>query len=228
MTRNNFKRNNSTKRNSLIIGVVMVTLALICVIMVIPAKADFTQIYFLRHAEIDKDNPEKPLTAKGRERAAALVKHFEGVKITHIYASHTDRTRDTVVPLAKVHGLKVHQFPMPGSTVDGEVVTNRSKGKIATKPLIDGLKKVPEGSTVVVGGNSGNLYAIMTGLGVRSGSKGGPCREKESSCLPCDDKSCFPTEEFHNIWKVTLSDKDAMMSKSKYGKVPATANKYGN
>jgi hypothetical protein len=213
------------KRYSSFIGVVLVALALISVVLAVPAQADFTQIYFLRHAEIDKKNPDKPLTAKGRERAAALVKHFEGIKITHIYASHTDRTRDTVLPLAKAQGLMMQQFPTPGSTVGGEVVTNRSKGKVAIKPLIDALKKVPEGNTVVVGGNSGNLYAVMAGLGVRVGTKGGPCGEKETSCLPCKDKSCFPKKEFHNIWKVTLSDKGATMSKSHYGEVPAKANK---
>ena len=87
-------------------GVTLITLVFISGIFVIPAAADLTLIYFLRHAEIDKENPEKPLTAKGRERAAALVRHFEGIKITYIYASHTDRTRDTVLPLAKAQRLK--------------------------------------------------------------------------------------------------------------------------
>jgi hypothetical protein len=219
--------NITTKRYPSIIGGVLVVLAFISVVMVVPAEANSTQIYFLRHAEIDKKNLDKPLTAKGRERAAALVEYFEGIKITYIYASHTDRTRDTVLPLAKAQGLKVQQLPIPGSNIGGEVVNNRSKGKgkVAIKPLIDELKKVPEGSTVVVGGNSGNLYAVMAGLGVRFCTKGKPCGEQETSCLPCNDKSCFPKKEFHNIWKVTLSDKDATMSNSHYGEVPTKTKK---
>lgn len=199
-----------------LIGILLV----VAWVLAVPAQTDFTQINFLRHAEIDKKNPDKPLTAKGRERAAALVKHFEGIKITHIYASHTDRTRDTVLPLAKAQGLKVQQFPTPGSTVGGEVVTNRSKGKVAIKPLIDALKKVPEGSTVVVGGNSGNLYAIMAGLGVRVATKENPCGKDDMSCLPCADKSCFPKKEFNNLWLVipaATPSGHATMSRSEYG-----------
>lgn len=159
------------------------------------------------------------------DRAASLVNHFEEIKITHIYASHTDRTRDTVLPLANAQKLNVQQFPTPGSTIGEEIVTNRSKGKVVIKPLTEALKAVPEGSIVVVGGNSSNLYGVMTGLGVLVGTKDKPCTEQEISWLPCNDKSCFPTKEFHNIWKVTLSDQGATLSKSQYGEVPAKTNK---
>jgi len=49
---------------------------------------DQTSIYFLRHAEIDKSTKAKPLNAKGKERAQVLVSHFNGQRITHIYATH--------------------------------------------------------------------------------------------------------------------------------------------
>ena len=44
----------TTKRYSSFIGVVLASLALISAVLAVPAQADFTQIYFLRHAEIDK------------------------------------------------------------------------------------------------------------------------------------------------------------------------------
>lgn len=55
-----------------------------------------SKYYFLRHAEINKKNPDKPLTNKGNKRAESLVQHFNG-NITHIYATHTYRTYNTVM-----------------------------------------------------------------------------------------------------------------------------------
>ncbi len=198
----------------------LVAFTLLCAVVAVPVQAD-TQLYFVRHAEIDMKNPDRPLIPKGNERAAALVKHLKGKNITHIYATHTDRTRDTVIPLAKERGLKVLQFPKPGSTVGEKEVTNRTKGKIAIKPMVNALMKVPDGSAVIVSANSGNLFAIMAGLGVRVGTKDMPCGDKDASCLLCKDKSCFPENEFHNIWLVTVSDKGTTMSKSQYGETPS-------
>lgn len=182
--------------------------------------AEETQIYLVRHAEFNKDDPEKMLTETGQARAAALAKRFEDVKVTHVFSSHTLRARDTVAPVAKVHGLEVRQFPPLGSTVGEKMVDNRMSGKVAIKPLLQALQEVPKGGTVVVGGNSGNLYAIMAGLGVRNATNETPCGKDEASCLPCADKSCFPGKEFNNLWLVipaaTPSDK-ATMSRSKYG-----------
>jgi len=52
-----------------------------------------TTVYFLRHAEQDPKDPDRPLTDRGRARAGSLVVHLAAVPITHVYASHTDRTR---------------------------------------------------------------------------------------------------------------------------------------
>ncbi len=183
--------------------------------------ADETRIYLLRHAEFDTNDPEKMLSHEGRGRAAALTDRFKDVKVDYVFSSHTLRTRDTVTPLAEAHGLEVEQFPSLGSTAEGQVIDNRTSGGIAAKPLLQAIQQVPDGSTVVVAGNSGNLYAIMTGLGVRVSTTESPCAKSDASCLPCADKSCFPEDEFNNLWFVmsTAESKGlATMSVSKYGR----------
>jgi hypothetical protein len=173
--------------------------------MPVSVQAD-TQFYFLRHVEVHMDDPDKPLTDEGKQRARVLAEHMKGKKITHIYATHFDRNLDTVVHLAKDQGLEVIRVPKPGSIVDGDEVTNRSKGKIATEPMINALNEVPDGSAVVVSANSGNLFKIMAGVGVESGSDD----------MPCESKRCFPRDEFHNIWLVTKTGDGITLQKSQY------------
>jgi len=126
-----------------------------------------------------------------------------------------NRTHDTVAPLAKVAGMSVEQFPVPGSVIKGETISNRTKGKFAIKPLIKALRNLPKGSSAIVAANSGNLYAIMAGLGV---SLRESCKNNTSGFLPCKGKKCFPKKQFNNIWTVTLGDDKASMTHSTYGK----------
>ena len=182
--------------------------------------AEEMRIYLVRHAEVNKQDPEKMLTEAGRDRAEALAQRLSTVDLTHVFSSHTLRTRDTVTPTAEAAGLEVQQFPTLGSTLGGNVVDNRTSGKVAIEPLLNELQQVPQGSTVLVGGNSGNLYAIMAGLGVRVATEENPCGPDDMSCLPCPDKSCFPKNEFDNLWLVIPADtpsEQATMSRSKYG-----------
>ena len=200
-------------------------LALSSILFTGSVRAD-TEIYLVRHAEFIKGNPAKPLSEQGNERARALVEYFKGMNVTHVYATHTDRTRDTVAPLANQRNLAVEQFPRPGSMVNGKEVTNLSKGKIAIEAMTSALKRLPDGSSVVVSANSGNIFAIIAGLGVAVSSVDKPCDPEDLSCLPCKNKSCFPKKEFHNLWKVTLSDDSAVMTRSRYGKVPLENSGY--
>ena len=177
-----------------------------------------TTFYFVRHAEIDKQNADKPLNSKGLQRAEALVDYLKQNQITHIYASHTDRTRDTVKPLSNSLGISIVQSPKPGSTINGEIVNNRTKGKIAIKPLISTLSRVPKGSSVVVAANSGNLFGIMAGLGVPVVGENAICSSKPSKCLPCKAKKCFPKKEFNNVWIVTIDGNGkANLARTTYG-----------
>lgn len=174
-----------------------------------------TTYYLIRHAEINKKAPGKPLNAKGKQRAQDLVTHMQGLRFTHIYATHTDRTRDTAAPLAKAHSMRVVQYPKPGSTIKDVAVSNSTKGKHAIKPMIKALQKVPKNSAVLVAANSGNLYAIMAGLGV---SVQADCSKGANGCIPCKSKKCFPKKQFNNIWKIVHGDDgQVIMTRSTYG-----------
>ena len=197
-------------------------LAVIVMLATLTAYADLgtndsnsTTYFLLRHAEINKKAPGKPLNAQGKQRSQDLVSYMQGVRLTHIYATHSDRTRDTATPLAMARSLNVVQYPAPGSTIKSEVVSNETKGKFAIKPMIKALQKLPKGSTALVTANSGNLYAIMAGLGV---SVQADCAKGADGCLPCKDKKCFPKKQFNNIWKLVLSaDGELTMTRSTYG-----------
>jgi hypothetical protein len=162
-----------------------------------------TEIYFLRHAEVDMSNPDKPLLESGKQRAIALAKHFQGKEITHLFVTFFERNKETGLPLAKSKNIELIQIPKPGSQHEGKEVTNRSKGKIATKPMLKSIKSLPDGSVAVVIANSGNLFPIMSKYGVTQ--------------IPCPSKKCFPKKEFDNIWKVTNTKGVITMSKTRYG-----------
>lgn len=175
-----------------------------------------TKFHFLRHAEIDSSTPDKFLSEQGKQRAQVLVEHFQGKAISQIYATHTDRTYNTVSALAKAREIVIRQVPRQGQIIGGKTVTNRSSGKIAINPMIESLKQVEQGSTIIVSANSGNLFAIMSGIGVPV--KGEAACTDSDNCLPCKSKKCFPTKEFNNIWTVSVSsDGKISLQDSKYG-----------
>ena len=174
-----------------------------------------TRIHFIRHAEIDSSTPDKFLSEQGKRRAQVLVEHFQGRNISQIYATHTDRTYNTVASMAKARDIVIQQVPRQGQLIGGKTVTNRSSGKIAIKPMVELLKQVEHGSTVIVSANSGNLFAIMSGIGVPVKGEA-TCNDSEN-CLPCKSKKCFPKKEFNNIWTVSVSiDGKVSLENSKY------------
>jgi len=161
------------------------------------------EIYFLRHAEVDMSDPDKPLVSKGKARAEVLAEYFESKEITHIYVTNYHRTFDTAKPLSSRKGLKVIQIPKIGSKINGKEVTNRSKGNVAIKPVLQALNNLPDGSIAVVVANSGNLFPIMSKYGATQ--------------LPCGSKKCFPKKEFNNNWIVNSSANGVTLRTDKYG-----------
>ena len=63
-------------------------------------------VLVVRHGEKISDTDER-LTDAGRARAQRLAKMLKDAGVTAIYSTDTERTRDTVQPLATALGLKV-------------------------------------------------------------------------------------------------------------------------
>jgi hypothetical protein len=186
----------SSVRTALICGLILFFL----VMPVIASAA--VDIYFLRHANVDFSDPDKPLIEKGRQRAKVLAQYLDAIKVTHIFVTNYYRTYDTARPLAEAKGIEVVQIPKIGSYINGMEVTNRSRGNTAIAPMLKALKSLPDGSIAVVIANSGNLFPIMSQYGVTQ--------------LPCNSKKCFPKKEFNNIWIVTSNNGAVTLQTQKY------------
>jgi Histidine phosphatase superfamily (branch 1) len=164
-----------------------------------PAFADRTIIYFVRHGENDPSTSNQELTQQGKARAGVFTATVRDIPFSHVFSSHTTRSRQTVEAVAKQRALSVVQLPKPGSVVEGATINDRTPAKVAIKPLVETLRLLPPGSTVLVGVNSDNVYAILNGLGVRVATSDQPC-SLGSTCVPCLDNTCFPRDEFDNLW----------------------------
>jgi len=164
-----------------------------------PAFADRTVIYFVRHGEHDPSTSNQELTQQGKARAGVFAATVRDIPFSHVFSSHTTRSRQTVEAVAKQRGLSVVQLPKPGSVVEGATMNDKTPAKAAIKPLVEALRLLPPGSTALVGVNSDNVYAILNGLGVRVATSNQPC-SLGSTCVPCLDNTCFPRDEFDNLW----------------------------
>lgn len=181
-----------------IIKLLLVLVALM--LMPVFSWAD-TTVYFIRHVEVNMDDPDKPLTDEGKARVIALADHMKDIPFTHILSTHFDRNMETVAKLAEDKNIEITQVPKRS-----DEITNRSKGKVAVKPMVQALKSLDDGSVVLVSANSGNLFKIMKKIGVETGG----------DAVPCGGGKCFPKQEFDNIWKVVISGGDATVEVSKY------------
>jgi hypothetical protein len=156
-------------------------------------------ILIVRHAEADGSQPTVPLTAGGRQRADVLAQTLRGVKFTHIFTSHTTRTRQMVEGIAAAQGVPIMQLPVPGSMLDGHPVTDQTSRRAPIEPISTALLQLPPGSVALVALNSENIFAILHRLGVPLAPAGQSCAPG-SMCVPCTDNSCYPRSEFDHLW----------------------------
>lgn len=172
----------------------------------VSAEEALVQLYLVRHTEVDYP-PVDPdfmyLSEVGHARAALLVPTLEKVSISHLFASHTIRSRQTLEPLAKDRGLPIVQLPQPGSRWKGDVVTDQLSRREPIEPIAQALLELPAGSTAVVSLNSENIFAILHRLGVPVAPKGEACAVGEM-CVPCLSNDCFPPV-YDRLWYVALT-----------------------
>jgi len=165
------------------------------------AQAQPISIFIVRHAESDSSQPTVPLTAAGRQRADLLIKTFQGVKFTHVFASHTTRARQMLERISSMHGLAIAQLPVPGSTLDGQTVNDQTSRRASIEPIAAALLKLPPGSVALAALNSENIFAILNRLGVPVAAAGQTCAPG-AMCVPCTDNNCYPRKEFDHLWHI--------------------------
>ncbi|HZI65590.1 MAG TPA: phosphoglycerate mutase family protein [Thermoanaerobaculia bacterium] len=115
-----------------------------------------TAIILVRHAEkaSDANEPGVPLSAAGRARADRLAQALQNAGITGIYATETDRARQTAEPLARARKLEVRAY-----------APRDADGKPAPRLLVDRLKKDAPSGVVLVVGHSNTVPEILAALG---------------------------------------------------------------
>jgi len=115
----------------------------------IDAKSGTTTVILIRHAE--RDNFFN-LTARGRQRAQALISAAGDMDISAIYSPDIERDLNTVKPLADHLGVNITLTPRLSKPMIDQLV-----GEILTKH---------RGAVVLLVGNgSGNLRALHQRLG---------------------------------------------------------------
>lgn len=169
------------------------------------AQEQLVQIYLVRHPEVEA-KPADPkamhLSDAGRKRAELLVPTLAGVRVSHLFGSHTLRSRETLEDLARERSLPIVQLPQPGSTLKGQTVNDEMSRREAIDPIADALLELPPGSIAVAALNSENIYAVLNRLGVPVAAAGGTCAVG-SLCVPCLNNTCFPSV-FDRIWYIAL------------------------
>jgi hypothetical protein len=163
------------------------------------AHTQAISILIVRHAEADGTHPTIPLTTAGRQRADVLAQTLRGVTFTHIFTSHTTRTRQMVESIAAAQGIPIVQLPEPGSWLDGHPVTEQTSRRAPIEPIATALLQLPPGSVALVALNSENIFAILHRLGVPL-APAGQAGALGSLCVPCTDNSCYPRSAFDHLW----------------------------
>jgi phosphohistidine phosphatase SixA len=113
-------------------------------------------IILVRHAEkaTDANEASVPLSEAGRARATRLAQMLAAAGVTAIYATETDRARQTAEPLAKAHKLEVRTYS-----------PRDAAGKLSPRILLDRLKRDDASGTVLVVGHQNTVPDLIAGLG---------------------------------------------------------------
>jgi broad specificity phosphatase PhoE len=157
-----------------------------------------TTFYFVRHGESEGNaarvftgQTDSPLTARGRQQAAAVADELAQVKFDRIVSSDLSRTRDTAAVIAKRQGKEVEIVPelreidvgdrtgksfdetrgLPNWSDDGFVSWpgGESLDQILTRTLgaIERLTRESPGQTILIVGHGGvNRILLSHFLGI--------------------------------------------------------------
>jgi hypothetical protein len=190
------------RRSNLLLALLVITAQLLLWGLSL-AQTQPVSILIVRHAESDPKHPNQPLSAIGRQRAELLASTVRGINFTHLFSSHTTRSRQMLEAIAAKQGLTIVQLPTPGTMHEGEIVTDKTTRRASMEPVATALLKLPPGSVALVSLNSENIFGIMNKLGVPVAPSGQSCG-LGSMCVPCLENACYPRQDFDRIWHLVL------------------------
>ena len=113
-------------------------------------------IILVRHAEKAADANEAgvPLSAAGRERAERLARMLAGSGVTAIYATETDRAKQTAEPLARAMKIDVRTYS-----------PRDAAGNLAPQLVVEKIRKDDANGVVLVVGHQNTVPSILAALG---------------------------------------------------------------
>jgi broad specificity phosphatase PhoE len=129
-------------------------------------------IFVVRHAEKVSETDER-LTEAGRARAARLSQMLKDSGVTAVYATDTERARDTVKPLADARGLKITVYDTGASM----------SGKVDARQFVAELRKAHGQDVVLIAGHSNTIPDLLKALG-------------------CPEKVSIASDEYDNLFVV--------------------------
>jgi phosphohistidine phosphatase SixA len=122
------------------------------------ARDAFAQraIILVRHAEkaADANEASVPLSAAGCERAERLARMLASAGVTAVYATETDRAKQTAEPLARALKLDVRTYS-----------PRDSAGALAPQIVIDKMRKDDPSGVVLIVGHQNTVPNILEALG---------------------------------------------------------------
>lgn len=89
----------------------IVVLGLLAALALPLLAAPPTTFYIVRHAEKTGEEGDVPLSAVGTRRAETLRDMLRSVPLAAVYATATQRCRNTAAPTAEAAGLEVEVYP---------------------------------------------------------------------------------------------------------------------
>ena len=119
----------------------------------VPASAQ-KAVLLVRHAEKISEEDQR-LSETGRSRAGKLARMLAGSEISAIYATDTERARDTAAPLAGKLGLKVATYDTGA----------KMSGSVDARPFVATLRHDHPHDVVLVVGHSNTIPDLLNALG---------------------------------------------------------------
>lgn len=137
-------------------------------IEVITDTKTLTTLYFIRHAEKDRSNPENKnphLTDIGKARAIHWAETLRNVKFDAVYSSDYNRTIETGTPTAKSNNLDIQIYDAKKLDANKMLTDNRGNnvlivGHSDTTPKFVNKFLETESYQDIDDSNNGNLYIL--------------------------------------------------------------------